>query len=59
MAEITMDFVEERATTKTIRFQEVKKDDNQVNIGTLYVQKKTLEKLGNPKAITVTITTKD
>lgn len=52
---ITANFVREKETKNTIRFQE-EVGENPPIIGTLYVQKFAVNKLGNPNKLTVTIT---
>lgn len=47
--------VKEKETKNTVRFQEVEGDDPPV-IGTLYLQKYALRRIGNPARIVVTIT---
>ena len=48
---ITITFEHERDTKNKQRFQEVKTD----HIGSLYVGKDTVAKLGNPTTLTVTL----
>ena len=50
---LTLDFIVERETKRTMRFQEA--SEHPV-IGTLYVQKGALAELGNPETLTVTLT---
>lgn len=51
---IELKFTVERPTKNTVRYQEVT-DGGDVVIGTLYIQKSALAKLGNPGALKVTI----
>lgn len=51
---IQVQFEQEKETKNTIRFNEVEGDGPPV-IGTLYVQKYILRRLGNPDTLTVTI----
>ena len=53
---ITIEFIEDRETKNAIRFQEELGDRDRGVIGTLYVLKSELEKLGNPSKLVVTIT---
>ncbi len=55
MAEIKLEFVKEKETANTIRFQEVETDEMPLQIRTIYLQKFAFKKLGNPEKITVTI----
>lgn len=50
---IKVEFERERETKGTVRFKEVE-EENPV-VGTLYVKKAADAKLGNPEALTVTI----
>ncbi len=56
MEELKAKFVVEKETKNTVRFQEVESDSAPI-LGTLYIQKWALRKLGNgtPKMIEVTI----
>lgn len=45
----------EKETANTVRFKEPTKPGVPPKIGTLYVPKTTLEKLGNPEAIVVVL----
>lgn len=51
---LTAKFVTERETKNTVRFREDGPED-QHKIGTLYVQKSELQKLGNPNKLLVTV----
>lgn len=53
-AEITAQFVIERETKMTKRYQE-EADDGVIQIGTIYVQRSALARIGNPDAIEVII----
>lgn len=52
---LVLGFRRERETKNTVRFEEAVSDTPPV-VGTLYVQKWALHRLGEPAAITVTIT---
>ena len=47
--------VVERKTTNTMRFEEVNAAGEDQVMGYLYIKKKALAKIGNPKMITITI----
>lgn len=49
---LELQFTKERETKNTVRFSE---DGKQQAIGTLYVQKSALAKIGDPEALSVTI----
>jgi hypothetical protein len=54
--EMVVEFVKERETKNTIRFQEVDNPEGEPPvIGTLYVQKWVLKRLGDPDRIAVAI----
>lgn len=56
MAEIQCRLKRERETKNTVRYEEVPSEDGMPPvIGTLYVQKWVLRRLGDPEEITVTI----
>lgn len=48
--------VTDRSTANTVRFEEVVPPGDQEAVGYLYVKKKALSRIGNPKLIQVTIT---
>jgi len=54
--ELTVEFVQERETKNTVRFQEQEspRGDPPV-IGTLYLQKWALRRLGNPERVSVIV----
>lgn len=56
---ITIRFEQERDTKNTVRFAEVPAPGAATAVGTLYVQKWQVIALGNPQAITVTISAAD
>jgi hypothetical protein len=47
--------VEERKTTNTQRYEEIVTPGEQEVIGYLYLKKKALVKIGNPRMVTITI----
>lgn len=53
--ELTINFIQERETKNTVRFAEEESLDGPPVVGTLYVQKYALRRLGNPAKITITI----
>ena len=53
---ITIEFIEERETKNAIRFKEELGDRDRGIVGSMYVLKTELEKLGNPSKLVVTIT---
>lgn len=53
--ELTATLVQERETKNTVRFMEEETIDGPPVVGTLYVQKYALKRLGNPTKITITI----
>ena len=56
MPEIVVEFVKERETKNTVRFQEVENPDGEPPaVGTLYIQKWVLKRLDNPERIAVAI----
>lgn len=55
---ITVEFVKERETKGTWRYQEVPPENAEAVIGTLYVRKFALADVGVPERFTVTITPK-
>lgn len=55
MTTIKVDFLLERETKGTRRFQEVHADTEEPMIGTLYVRKSALARIGNPEKLAVTI----
>ena len=57
MATVTVELQKDRETKGTWRYAEV--TENDPVIGTLYVRKPAARRLGNPEAITLTITTTD
>lgn len=52
--QITVKFTQERETKNTVRYAEDGDPDTHA-VGTLYVQKSHLEKIGTPETLTVTI----
>lgn len=56
---LTVAFTRERDTKRTVRYTEVATDDAEPVIGTLYVQKSGLAKLGFPSRLAVVIGTPD
>jgi hypothetical protein len=52
---ITLTFEVEKETKNTVRFTEALGDGQPAVVGTLYVQKFAIQKLGNPSSLTVTI----
>ena len=53
---ITAEFMREKETKNTIRFQEAENEEGlPAAIGTLYIQKYVVKKLGNPEKLLVTI----
>ena len=58
MAEVAVEFVKERETKNTVRFQEVEDANGEPPaIGTLYLQKWVLRRLGDPQKLTVVVRT--
>ena len=56
MAEVSAEFAFERETKNTVRFQEAESPDGDPPIiGTLYVQKWVLRRLGNPQRLKVVL----
>ena len=56
MADITIQLKRERETKNTIRFEETENEEgNPPLIGTLYVQKWALKRLGDPETLTLTL----
>lgn len=53
-AQVEADFTQERDTKRMVRCQEVLGPDDEI-IGTLYISKRALAKIGNPRQVTVTI----
>lgn len=53
--ELTATFVQERETKNTVRFIEEESPDGPPIVGTLYVQKYALRRLGNPTKVILTI----
>ena len=58
VAEIAVEFVKEKDTKNTTKYEEVLGDRDRGAVGSLYVLKKDLEKIGSPDRITVKITAK-
>ena len=57
MTDITIQLKKERETKNTIRFEETENaEGNPPLIGTLYVQKWALKRLGDPEMLTLTLT---
>ena len=58
VAEVAVQFVKERETKNTVRFQEVEDPKGEPPaIGTLYLQKWVLHRLGDPQKVTVVVQT--
>jgi hypothetical protein len=55
MEKITVRFVKERETKNTVRFAEQHDDTEDPVVGTLYVKKSAVARLGNPESLTVEI----
>lgn len=56
VAEVVLEFTFERETKNTVRFQEAENADGEPPaIGTLYVQKWVLKRLGDPKRLSVVV----
>ena len=55
-AEVTTSFVLEKETKNTRKFEEVPEPGQPPIVGSLYLQKFVLERLGNPETVTITIT---
>ncbi len=55
MKEVTLQFVKERETKNTVRYEEVEQETMALAVGTLYVQKHLLKQMGNPEKLSVTI----
>ena len=57
MTDITIQLKKERETKNTIRFEEMENEEgNPPLVGTLYVQKWALKRLGDPEMLTLTLT---
>lgn len=54
-APVTVTFEKEKDTKNTTRYKEVNDTDKRDVVGTLYVLKTAVEKLGSPEKISVTI----
>jgi len=54
MEKIELTFEQERPTKSTFRYQEVV--ESEMVVGTLYIQKAAVAKLGNPSKVKVVIT---
>lgn len=52
---LTLEFEREKETKNTIRFQELENGDGPKVVGTLYLQKYAVKKLGNPEKLRVTL----
>jgi len=55
MDSFTITFETEKETKNTIRYSEVPANGEPPKVGTLYLQKWAVQKLGNPKRITVEV----
>jgi hypothetical protein len=55
MNEIMVIMASEKETKNTVRYFELADPTTGTNIGVIYIPKRTLKKLGNPKHIKVTI----
>ena len=56
---LTLHFEPERETKGTWRFAEQHADTDEPMVGTLYIRKSALAKLGNPDRLKVTVTADD
>ena len=56
--EITVQFVREKETKNAVRFEEAPQDGEPTKFGTIYIQKWVVQRLGNPREIEVTVSSR-